>query len=94
MLDNKKVFKRNKNMVSRVIAGETILLPIVRTSKEMNAIYSLNKSAACVWELIDGKKSVADIKESLTEKYDAAPSEVEKKVATLINELKNIEAVV
>ncbi len=94
MLDDKKILKKNKNMVSRVIAGETILLPITRSSKEINAIYSLNRSAAHVWGLIDGKRSLADIKNDLMKEFDVTSSEVEKKIGKLVRELKDINALV
>ncbi|MBU1367472.1 MAG: PqqD family protein [Candidatus Omnitrophica bacterium] len=59
------VYKKNKNMVTRKIADETILLPIYRTSKEINCIYTLNKPASIVWDMIDGKTTIADIKDKV-----------------------------
>ncbi|GAG05978.1 unnamed protein product, partial [marine sediment metagenome] len=48
------VLRKNPDMVTRVIDDETILLPIYKTSDEINCIYTLNKVASRVWELIDG----------------------------------------
>ena len=59
------VYKKNKNMVTRKIADETILLPIYRTSKEINCIYTLNKPASIVWDMIDGKTTVGEIKDKV-----------------------------
>ncbi|MBU1134721.1 MAG: PqqD family protein [Candidatus Omnitrophica bacterium] len=59
------VLKKNKNMVTRKIADETILLPIYKTSKEINCIYTLNKPASIVWDMIDGKTTVGEIKDKV-----------------------------
>ncbi|MBU0694702.1 MAG: PqqD family protein [Candidatus Omnitrophica bacterium] len=59
------VYKKNKNMVTRKIADETILLPIYRTSKEINCIYTLNKPASIVWDMIDGKTTIGEIKDKV-----------------------------
>ena len=62
---NTTILKKNKDMVTRKIADETILLPIYRTSKEINCIYTLNKPASIVWDMIDGKTSVGEIKDKV-----------------------------
>ena len=59
------VYKKNKNMVTRKIADETILLPIYKTSKEINCIYTLNKPASIVWDMIDGKTTIGEIKDKV-----------------------------
>ncbi|MBU1523049.1 MAG: PqqD family protein [Candidatus Omnitrophica bacterium] len=59
------VYKKNKNMVTRKIADETILLPIYKASKEINCVYTLNKPASIVWDMIDGKTSVGEIKDKV-----------------------------
>ena len=64
-MQNTTILKKNKNMVTRKIADETILLPIIKTSKEINCIYTLNPPAAWVWDLIDGKTSVGEIKDKV-----------------------------
>ena len=64
-MQNTTILKKNKNMVTRKIADETILLPIYRTSKEINCIYTLNKPASIVWDMIDGKTTVGEIKDKV-----------------------------
>ena len=64
-MQNITILKKNKNMVTRKIADETILLPIYKTSKEINCIYTLNKPASIVWDMIDGKISIGEIKDKV-----------------------------
>jgi len=81
-------------MVTRVIDDEAILLPIYKTSDDINCIYTLNKAASEVWDLIDGKKSLGRIKKIILEKFDATPEEIGKEMNALLKDMKNIKALV
>ncbi|MFH0828333.1 MAG: PqqD family protein [Candidatus Omnitrophota bacterium] len=89
-----KVLRKNKDMVHRVIGGETILLPVYKSSDEINCIYTLNTAAAWVWDRIDGKKTLTQIKKQVLADFDANSDEADKKIDKLVGELKEIKAVV
>ncbi len=93
-MQESKVLRKNPDMVTRVIDDETILLPIYKTSDEINCIYNLNKVASKVWEMIDGKRTLAEIKARLLKEFDTTPKEVKKELAGLLKDLKEIKAVV
>ncbi len=80
-------------MVSRVIAGETILLPIYKTSDEINCIYSLNKAASWLWERVDGKKTVADIEKEILKSFEITEKEAKKHCVKLFKEMEEIKAI-
>ncbi len=90
----KTVLRKNKDMVHRVIGGETILLPVYKTSEEINCIYILNSSAAWVWEKIDNKKTLEQIKEQALKEFDSKPGEIDKKMDKLVSELREVKAIV
>jgi len=89
-----KVLRKNKDMVTRVIDDETILLPIYKTSEEINCIYTLNKVASRVWELVDGKRTLLEIKNKVLKEFDTTPEEVDKEMQKLLKDLKEIKALV
>ena len=93
-MEKKDVLTKNPDMVSREIEGETILLPIYKTSKDINCIYTLNKVAQQVWDLIDGKRTLAEIKGIVLEKFDTTSEEVDREMAKFLKDLKEIKAVV
>jgi hypothetical protein len=84
---------KNPDMVTRVIDDETILLPIYKTSKEMNCIYTLNKVATRIWELIDSKRTFVDIKKQILKEFDTTPEEAEKEMKKFLKDLKEIKAI-
>ena len=94
ILKERTVLKKNPNMVTRVIDDETILLPIYKTSEEINCIYALNKVASRVWEMIDGKRTLSEIKEKILKDFDTTPKEVDEQMDNLLKDLKQIKAIV
>lgn len=85
---------KNKNVVTREIEDETILIPIFKTAEEMNYIYSLNKAAAWVWKMIDGRKTLGEIKSMIIGQFDATPQEVESEIRVLLGDLEKIKAII
>lgn len=71
-------------IVRRVIAGETILVPVRGRTADMRRIFSLNPTAAFLWERLDGTRRVADLEEELLAAYDAPPAEARADVAAFL----------
>jgi len=90
----KQPLRRSRNIVSRVIGDETILLPLYKNSDEINCIYTLNKAAAWIWENIDGKTGVDELCARLPGDFDVAQSEGARKLLKIVEELKSIKAVI
>ncbi|MFA7114690.1 MAG: PqqD family protein [Candidatus Omnitrophota bacterium] len=92
-MSDKKVFKKTDKVVSREIENEVILLPLCKTSKDMNYIYTLNETAALVWDLIDGSRTFKDIKEKIMSEYEIEDAPLTKELNSLIEDLKSINAI-
>lgn len=89
----KYIPKKNPEMVARVIGKETVLLPIFKSTDEMNCIYSLNPSASSVWQIIDGKRPVGQIIKRICASYAAAPDQCKRKIQRLLKEFKEARAI-
>jgi hypothetical protein len=86
------VLRRNPNVVSRVIADETVLLPIYKSSDEINCIYTLNKAASRVWELIDGKRDLDAIRGRIAAEFAVTEERLHKELGKVVSELLEIKA--
>jgi len=80
-------------MVFRKIEDETILVPVRRNVGDLDNIYVLNDVAAMVWELIDGKRSLEEIRDAVSDRYDVSPEVAYSDIKELIGELEEIKAV-
>jgi hypothetical protein len=88
-----KVYKKNESIVSRRIADEFILVPIKKDVGDLESIYTLNEIAARIWELIDGKIKVKEIKEKIIEEFDVTSKEAEKDLKEYLSQLEKIKAI-
>jgi len=92
-MPSKKIFTKSQNIVARQIGEETVLLPIYKSTKDLNCIYTLNKPAARIWELIDSKNSLEDIKKKIAAEFDVTAGELDKRLQGLLDDLKSIKAI-
>ena len=82
-----KVYKKSESIVSRRIGDEYILVPIRQDVGDLESIYTLNETGALIWELIDGKLKVSEIKESLIKAFEVEPEEAEKDLVEHLQQL-------
>jgi hypothetical protein len=87
-------YRRNEDFVFRTINDETILVPIRGNVGDMGCIYNLNEVGAFVWDHLDGKRPLADIKNMIIEEFDVSSDQAEKDVRDFVIQLEEIDAVV
>jgi len=88
-----RIVRKNPDLVSRTVGAETIIMPLVASSNDLNCIWSLNDCASRVWELIDGRRTIKRIKHVLLAEYDACEEELDRELAELFNRLEEIKAI-
>lgn len=88
-----QVFRKNENFVFRQIDDETILVPIKNNVGDMGSIYNLNEVGAYVWENLDGKKTLSDIKNRITGEFEISPKVAEEDLIEFVDQLEEIEAI-
>ena len=86
-------FTKDPSMVSRNVAGECILVPIRHRIEEVAGIYTLNEVGAHIWGLIDGKKSVAELRDAVIAEFDVTAAQAEEDLVTFLTELQQIQAI-
>ena len=55
------VYRRSDGVVTRVIAGETLLVPFKGTLASLQQLFALNPVAAFVWQRLDGNATLDSI---------------------------------
>ncbi|MBI5882381.1 MAG: PqqD family protein [Elusimicrobia bacterium] len=86
-------YSKNPDFVGRRIADEYILVPIREKVGDLRSIFTLNDTAARVWELIDGQRTVGQIKTTLLEEYATTGTEVEADLGTILTQFETIKSV-
>jgi hypothetical protein len=81
------IFKKKEEIVTREIAGETILVPVKGKLADMQKIFSLNPVADSVWQQLNGDKSVKDIRDRILETFDVEKKQAGRDIMELIDNL-------
>lgn len=63
--------KLNNNLVLREVGGEYMIVNPFSDTVDMTQVYSLNESAAWLWQQMEGKEfTLADLVATLCEEYE------------------------
>jgi len=73
----------NKHIAHEIIDGEAIIVAL-----ETGNYYSLDKSGAAMWNLIEKGLDVSDIIEELCQRYEGSRKEIETSVSQLLADLE------
>jgi hypothetical protein len=84
-----KYFNKEKDLVTRDVAGESIIVPIKRHVGDLEGVFTLNEVGAMIWQLIDGKTAVRQLMEAVRDEYDVEAAEAEKDVADFLLSLED-----
>ena len=92
MANMQTVYARNEAFVYREIGGEALLVPIYGQVADMESIYTLSEVGARIWSLMDGKRTLAEVRDALLEEYEVPPGELEADLGEFVHNLMSIEA--
>ena len=93
MNDLDSIYKKNEDVVTRDIDGELFLLPLIRTRDEINALFTLSEMASKIWDMVDGKRSVDQIKKKVLKEYNVEEETIEKDLKNFIKDAKEINII-
>jgi len=79
--------RRSRNVVSRVVADEAIVVPIRRGAADMDSIYTFNDTGSMLWSLIEKGKSAAELAETLQAEYGITAEQAAGDTANFLAEL-------
>ena len=83
-------FVRSQSVVARVVAGETLIVPVRAKVCDLASIYSFNGTGSLIWKLLASPKTVAELAAAVTQEYDVEPARAERDVTKFVSEMKAI----
>jgi hypothetical protein len=87
------VYEKDESLVHREIENEVILVPVKQEVGDLSKIYTLNETAAYVWEIIDGKRRVQDIIELMVDRFDVDRETAREDLSEFVAQLTTIGGV-
>ncbi len=89
-----RIYRKNPAFIAREIAGEIIIIPIKREAYQLSAIYNLNNEVSVkIWKLINGKRTLSEIKEKILQEFDVQEQRLNKDLQEFIFDLEKVGAI-
>jgi len=89
-----RIYRKNPDVVYRIIAGEAILLPISKETQIAGRLLSLNEVGAFIWERIDGEKRLDEILAEMQREYEVEEDTARSDLRELIESLEKMGAII
>jgi len=81
---------RSQSVVARMVAGETLVVPIRAKVGDLASIYSFNGTGSLIWKLLESPQTIAELAAAVSREYDVEPAEAERDVTDFVNEMKAV----
>ena len=82
-----QLYVRSDSVVSRVIAGETLIVPVRKGVGDLASIYSLNEVGSCIWEAVAQSRRKEEIISIVRREFEADREQIAKDVDTFLAEM-------
>ena len=86
-------FIRSQSVVARVIAGETLIVPIRGKVGDLASIYRFNGTGTLIWKLLESPKSLAQLAAHVVQEYEVDHAQAERDVASFVSEMQKVRLV-
>jgi hypothetical protein len=87
------VLAKREEIVSREIAGETILVPIRGKLVDLQRIFSVNPVGAHIWKGLDGATTLAEIRDSVVDAFEVERDQADADIQEFVAELLEAELI-
>ena len=81
---------RNTAIVSRDVAGETIVVPICRGVGDLDSVYTFNPVGRSLWRLLENGQSVEELANWVATNYEVDAKQAVADVQSYLSELQEI----
>lgn len=85
-----RTFIRSQSVVARVVAGETLVVPIRAKVGDLASIYSFNATGSLIWKLLESPKTVPELVSAVAKQYEIEPAQAEQDVTQFVSEMKAV----
>jgi len=82
-------YVRSELIVSRVIGGETLIIPVRKGVGDLASIYGLNEVASVIWQAIVQPRSKGEIVQTIEQEFAGERQQIESDVEGFLEEMRS-----
>lgn len=86
-MSESSVYQRSRNVVSRQIAGETLVVPICGKVGDLASIYSFNETGTILWNALEHPRSLESLTSLLCQSFDVEQESAQRDVCAFVQEM-------
>jgi hypothetical protein len=87
---SEQLFLRSQSVVSRRVAGETLIVPVRGKVGDLASIYSFNGSGSLIWERLQSPTGLTELVSAVEHEYEVAPELAQKDVTQFLNDMLSV----
>ena len=82
-----QTFVRSESVVSRFVAGETLIVPIRGRVGDLASIYSFNGTGSLIWQMLESPRTIVELLEAVAQEFDVEHQRAEEDVRQFVSEM-------
>jgi len=82
------VYRRSQSVVSRQIAGETLVVPIRGRVGDLASIYSFNETGSVLWNALEHPRTLESLTSLLCQSFDVGQLDARRDVDAFVREME------
>jgi coenzyme PQQ synthesis protein D (PqqD) len=83
-------YMQSESVVARVIAGETLIVPVRGGVGDLASIYSLNELGTFLWRQLQPAKTCEELVNLVLDEYEVTAEMAEQDVRMFLEEIKDV----
>lgn len=88
IMEKQQVFIRSQSVVARVVAGETLIVPVRAKVGDLASIYSFNGTGTLIWKLLESARTAGELASAVAAVYDVDAARAQSDVMDFVSEMK------
>ena len=88
-MSNATQFARSNNVVSRVIAGETLIVPVRRGIADLASLFSFNAVASTIWAALEKPRTADELVSTIADAFEVSPEKAREDLQVFLDEAQN-----
>ena len=85
-----QVFVRSQSVVSRTVAGETLIVPVRGRVGDLASIYSFNETGSLIWNALEKPTALCEIVDAMAQEFQVTREQAECDAVRFVNEMSSV----
>jgi hypothetical protein len=85
-----QVLIRSRSVVARVVAGETLIVPIRGKVGDLASIYRVNRTGSLIWRLLESPRTIGELAAAVAKEFEVTPEIARRDAQEFVGEMKNV----